>query len=472
MKKTIPYKLDSGVSEDPHVCAARRICEVLRQSGHTAFWVGGAVRDLLLTPDATPKDIDIATNASFNEVRRLLPQTRAIGKAFGVGLVSEGTFSFEVATFRKESDYADRRHPSFVGTGSMEEDSERRDFTINALYFDPIGETIVDFHGGLDDLQNRIIRCVGRPDVRLHEDPLRILRLYRFAGNLGFHVAEETDRSAKSLAAELRHVSKERVILEISKLRAKSIPHFTASLRPFQKTLIGESNHWKSPEGEYEPLRMQQHSAALNHPGMLFALMCATNEGFASRNWPQTFKSWPLSLEEKAQLEFFQRMGEGRFLLPDSADEQAWRKFLEALRWLQRQARITIEAFLWLCSSPTGPTADGDPFLHKLSSLLQSRVNSKQIAATTALSEGLETVIRSKAAPLREKVCRGLEGESAGPVTGLARLLVDGALLLDEIGLSNAPSKTILSCGSEEKIASLRATAMRWSSTEPEKPKS
>ncbi|MEY3902464.1 MAG: hypothetical protein RL189_1770, partial [Pseudomonadota bacterium] len=273
MKKTIPYQLDPEVSADPHVCAARRICQVLRQSGHTAFWVGGAVRDLLLSPQTTPKDIDITTDASFEDVRRLIPQTRAIGKAFGVGLVSEGSFSFEVATFRKEADYADRRHPSFVGVGSMEEDSERRDFTINALYFDPIGGTIVDFHDGLDDLKNRVLRCVGDADIRLHEDPLRILRLYRFAGNLGFHVAEETDRSAKALAAELTHVSKERVLLEISKLRAESITQFTASLRPFQATLIGEANQGKYHDGERELFNMQHHSAALNHPGMLFALM-------------------------------------------------------------------------------------------------------------------------------------------------------------------------------------------------------
>ncbi|MEN9809260.1 MAG: hypothetical protein RLZZ488_827 [Pseudomonadota bacterium] len=459
------------MSANPHVSAARRICQVLRQSGHTAFWVGGAVRDLLLSPKTTPKDIDIATDAAFDEVRRLFPHTRAIGKAFGVGLVSDGVFSFEVATFRKESDYADRRHPSFVGVGSMAEDSDRRDFTINALYFDPIDETIVDFHGGLDDLQNRIIRCVGRPEIRLHEDPLRILRLYRFAGNLGFHIAEETDLSAKSLSAELKYVSKERVILEISKLRAESIPQFTESLRPFLNSLIGKAEHGRLSQGEPDKTSIQKNSVALNNPGMLFALMCAANEGFASRNWPQTFKSWPFSLEEKAQLEFFQRMGDHRFSLPDTADEHAWRKFLEAVRWLQRQARLTADVFLWLCSQSIPSTPDEELFLQKLHLHLQSRVNSGQIAPTTPFSEALEALIRSKAAPLREKVCRGLNGDTAGPVTGLARLLVDSSLLLNEIGLSNALSVSFLSCESDEKIASLRATAMRWSGLEPEKTK-
>jgi len=146
------------VSKDPRIVAALSLCRKLQANGWAAYWVGGAVRDLLMNTKHVPSDIDIATDAPYDEICRILPDTRAIGKAFGVGLASTGDHSFEVATFRKESDYADRRHPSQVGPGTIEEDSERRDFTVNALYFDPVSGMIIDFHDGVADLNDKIIR--------------------------------------------------------------------------------------------------------------------------------------------------------------------------------------------------------------------------------------------------------------------------------------------------------------------------
>jgi tRNA nucleotidyltransferase/poly(A) polymerase len=160
------------------------LLKILREAGFEAYWVGGCVRDRLLGHPL--KDIDIATSARPAEVGRLFPDSRFVGASFGVTLVRREEWDFEVATFRRDGHYSDGRHPDHVEFGTLEQDALRRDFTVNALYFDPISELVIDRVGGVDDLRAGVLRTVGKPRERFREDALRLLRAVRFAARFGF----------------------------------------------------------------------------------------------------------------------------------------------------------------------------------------------------------------------------------------------------------------------------------------------
>ncbi|MEX2015549.1 MAG: CCA tRNA nucleotidyltransferase [Candidatus Hydrogenedentales bacterium] len=195
---------------------ARRICDTLRAAGHRALFAGGCVRDMLL--NTPPQDYDIATSARPEDVARLFPKTVDVGAAFGVQkvLFPEGTF--EVATFRHDGPYEDGRHPSFVEFSSEQEDARRRDFTVNALFYDPEKEEVVDYVGGQKDLHRRIIRTVGDPHQRFREDYLRLLRAVRFAARLKYAIEPETLASIEELAPFVQRTSAERIRDELTKM--------------------------------------------------------------------------------------------------------------------------------------------------------------------------------------------------------------------------------------------------------------
>lgn len=199
---------------------ALEVCRTLSQAGFQAFIVGGCVRDLLLSQ--TPKDWDICTDASPNQVIALFPKTYPTGLQHGTVTVAmgEGTENhFEVTTFRIEGEYFDGRRPESVHfVMHVEQDLARRDLTINAIAYDPISDRLVDPYNGFDDLQNRIIRAVGNPDARFREDGLRIMRVARFAARFGYQVEEETLQGMKRNIETLKKVSMERVRDELCKI--------------------------------------------------------------------------------------------------------------------------------------------------------------------------------------------------------------------------------------------------------------
>src|SRR3954454_14459704 len=162
----------------PMESAARRIVARLREAGHIAYFAGGCVRDLLR--GETPKDFDVATDARPEMVQKLFPRTYAVGAHFGVIVVLENPFQFEVATFRADDAYIDGRRPVSVHFASPEEDAKRRDFTINGMFYDPTAEKVIDFVGGRADLEARLVRAIGRAADRFTEDRLRMLRAVRF----------------------------------------------------------------------------------------------------------------------------------------------------------------------------------------------------------------------------------------------------------------------------------------------------
>jgi len=195
---------------------ATAIVRRLHAAGFAAFWVGGCVRDFLLGRPA--QDYDIATDARPEDVERIFPRTIPVGKKFGVIIVMEGEEQFQVATFRAEADYQDGRRPGVVTFANAEADAQRRDFTINGLFYDPDTQTIHDWVGGQADLAQRLIRTIGDPEERFAEDHLRLLRAIRFAARLDFQIAPETWQAVQQLASRISVISAERIRDELLKL--------------------------------------------------------------------------------------------------------------------------------------------------------------------------------------------------------------------------------------------------------------
>lgn len=194
---------------------AAKIVRRLRAAGHSAYFNGGCVRDMVRGVE--PHDYDIATSARPEEVQRLFAKTIPVGAQFGVVIVVEGEHQFEVATFRSDAAYVDGRRPSSVRYGTPEEDAQRRDFTINAMFFDPVANELIDFVGGRQDIERRVVRTVGEPRARFSEDKLRMLRCVRFAANLGYRVDSATMAAVKEMAGQINVVSAERIRDELVK---------------------------------------------------------------------------------------------------------------------------------------------------------------------------------------------------------------------------------------------------------------
>ena len=196
--------------------AARRIVEKLRLQGYDAVFAGGCVRDFLL--HRKPKDIDIATSARPDEILRLFPNSRALGAQFGVIQVLMYGHGYEVATFRSDCEYLDGRHPSSIVFSGLEQDALRRDFTINGLFYDPIGDRFIDYVEGRSDIREKRIRTIGDPSERFAEDKLRMLRAIRFSCNLGFSIVAETWDAVRRFSPDILQVSWERIRDELIEL--------------------------------------------------------------------------------------------------------------------------------------------------------------------------------------------------------------------------------------------------------------
>ncbi len=192
------------------------IVKTLTQAGHKAYFAGGCVRDMLLGKE--PKDYDIATSALPEQIEKLFADTYPVGKSFGVIHVNEDGHTFEVATFRSDSGYSDGRRPDAVIFTHAEDDAQRRDFTINGLFYDPLKDEVLDFVGGQDDLKNKLIRFIRDPHERILEDHLRILRAIRFKNTLDFGYHPDTYAALKKHAALADKVSWERVRDELNKI--------------------------------------------------------------------------------------------------------------------------------------------------------------------------------------------------------------------------------------------------------------
>src|SRR5438876_5197871 len=196
--------------------AAREVAARLREEGHIAYFAGGCVRDIVR--GETPKDFDIATDAKPEIVQKLFPRTYAVGAHFGVIIVLENGFQFEVATFRSDEAYIDGRHPSAVHFSSPKEDARRRDFTINGMFLDPASNKVIDLVGGEADIGAKLVRAIGEPAQRLAEDRLRMLRAVRFATALDYQIDERTWDALVASASSINQISGERIRDEVVRI--------------------------------------------------------------------------------------------------------------------------------------------------------------------------------------------------------------------------------------------------------------
>ena len=201
---------------------AKEVVSRLREAGHQSLWAGGCVRDSLL--GIAPKDYDVATDATPEQIRQIFgkKKTIAIGAAFGVITVlgSKQQGQIEVATFRQDAEYSDGRHPDSVRYSTAEKDAQRRDFTINGLFYDPFADEVIDYVGGMEDLEKKVIRAIGVAEDRIAEDKLRMLRAVRFAATYDFELEKETLSAVQANAEKLSVVSRERVAAEIRRMLA------------------------------------------------------------------------------------------------------------------------------------------------------------------------------------------------------------------------------------------------------------
>jgi poly(A) polymerase len=221
-----------GLAREALSPAASRVCAVLREGGFSAYVVGGAVRDLLL--GITPKDFDVATDARPEQIKPLFRRALIIGRRFRLVHVVMGGDTIEVSTFRAaDPDTAEKDEHGRVLRdnvfGTQAEDARRRDFTVNALYYDPATEEVVDFHGGLADLKKRTLRVIGDPQTRYREDPVRMLRAVRLGAKLGLTIAPASREPIRSFAPLMDRVPPARLFDEMLKLLLSG--HASACLR-------------------------------------------------------------------------------------------------------------------------------------------------------------------------------------------------------------------------------------------------
>lgn len=198
------------------------IIDTLVSNGFEAYAVGGCVRDMILGKE--PEDWDITSSAKPQDVKRVFRRTVDTGIIHGTVTVLLDKEHYEVTTYRLDGIYEDNRHPKEVSfTGDLQEDLKRRDFTINAMAYNP-KDGIIDLYGGMDDLKNRLIRCVGKANERFDEDALRILRAIRFSAQLDFQVEEDTKEAIMAKAELLSNISAERIRAELTKLLVSDHP--------------------------------------------------------------------------------------------------------------------------------------------------------------------------------------------------------------------------------------------------------
>jgi poly(A) polymerase len=195
---------------------AENIVKTLVDKGYTAYFAGGSVRDIVMGIE--PKDYDIATNATPDEISKIFKRTILVGAKFGVSIVILDGINFEVATFRSDFDYKDGRHPEKVIFTNEKEDVKRRDFTINGLLYDPLENKVIDYVGGQYDINNKLIRTIGDAHNRFNEDKLRMMRAIRLAVRFGFDIEQKTFEAIVQKAPEILEISKERIRDELIKV--------------------------------------------------------------------------------------------------------------------------------------------------------------------------------------------------------------------------------------------------------------
>ena len=215
---------------------AKKVVQTLIDNGFIAYFAGGCVRDWVMGRFHND-DIDIATNATANQIQGLFSNTKAVGAAFGVVIVKVSGITFEVATFRQDGSYSDGRYPESYTVANPQEDAQRRDFTINGLFYDLEKQMVIDHVGGIADIKAHRLRTIGLAKDRFEEDRLRILRAFRFAFRFNFRIEKPLSQAIKQYATSLHPaITVERIIVELKKI-------FKSSQHNLKQTTLSLYNH-------------------------------------------------------------------------------------------------------------------------------------------------------------------------------------------------------------------------------------
>ena len=299
--RVIPFRLH-GVAREQISYGALKVTDGLQAAGYHAYVVGGAVRDLLL--DRTPKDFDIATDATPEEVRNIFRRARIIGRRFRLVHVMFGEEVVEVSTFRRMIEAEDAQtdeHGRLLRDnefGDQEQDAARRDFTANALFYDPATQEIYDFHGGYADTRNRLLRIIGDPAVRYREDPVRMLRAVRLSAKLGIKLDAATAAPIARMKSLLDNVPKARLLDEVLKMLLSG--HSLECIQQLRKMNLHHGLLplldviWEQPIGEkFIMLALRNTDERLSQdktvsPAFLFAALL----------WHEVLAAWNLRIQQ------------------------------------------------------------------------------------------------------------------------------------------------------------------------------
>ena len=320
-----------GIHKTDVSSAALKTCEGLHAAGFKAYLVGGCVRDALL--GKTPKDFDIATDATPEQVTRVFRRARIIGRRFQIVHVTWGREIIEVTTFRGTQENAETDEHGRVlrdnAFGTIEDDARRRDFTVNALYYDPQADILLDYHKGVADLKAKVLRIIGDPESRYREDPVRMLRSARFAAKLGFTIEPKSREPIAALGPLLRNIPPARLFDEMLKLltsgyamaclkqlREEGLHH---GMLPMLDMILEQQGgaHFIETALAHTDERVRQDKSV--SPSFLFACLL----------WPQVRKRWDARVAK----------GEGRYpalmaaidsVLEDQSDQLAIQKRIVA----------------------------------------------------------------------------------------------------------------------------------------------
>lgn len=286
------------------------IIEILKKAGYLAYWAGGCVRDMLL--GIKPKDFDIVTSAKPDEIEKLIKHTIPIGKEFGVILAIQNGHHFEIATFRSDSGYSDGRRPDAIEFTDAKQDALRRDFTINALFYDPGEEKIIDHVDGQRDLRDKLIRFIGDPETRIQEDHLRILRAVRIKNEYEFQYHPATYQAIKKHAKLIEKISAERIRDELNKMIMSKNPG-----KAFEELFEIGALEVIMPElcrlkGLAQPLQYHQEGDVWDHS--VLALHALTDEEIDGNplpaNEPSLALKWAILLHDIGKFNTFQEDAE------------------------------------------------------------------------------------------------------------------------------------------------------------------
>jgi poly(A) polymerase len=333
---------------------ARSVLTTLRGAGFEALLAGGCVRDLLM--NRPPKDFDVATSARPEEVRRLFRRSVPVGESFGVvRVLGPERAEVEVATFRNDGAYVDGRRPESIAFSSPEEDAQRRDFTINGLFLDPTVGRVIDFVGGLKDLELGVIRAIGDPHQRIEEDRLRILRGARFAARFDFRMDPGTEAAIRERAEKLQGVSAERIQQE---LRAMLTPGWRA--RALEWMIVLGLDHVALPNWRPdEPVEVSRTLAILGALGESASFPLAL-AGLHARLQPGRAAKVTAALAAGLKLSNDERQRLGWLVDHQATLERAERQPLDVLKTtLQHPGReelITLRSAI----DDTGPSSERD----------------------------------------------------------------------------------------------------------------